>query len=86
MARTRIIANMSLSPEFSSLVNKITREKKISRSELLRRALRQYIASERRWERIRTWGQETVRKFGIKNDVDVERIVDEYRKSREVIL
>ena len=78
-----MIANMSLSPEFYSAVDKMAREKKISRSELLRRSLRQYIASERRWRLIRTWGKETTKRLGIKGESDVERIVDGYRKERE---
>jgi len=83
MSRGRMIANMSLSPEFYSVVNKMARKKKISRSELLRRSLRQYIASERRWRLIRAWGKETAKKLGMKGEPDVERIVDEYRKERD---
>jgi hypothetical protein len=55
------------------------KEKKISRSELLRRSFKQYIASEKRWQMIRAWGAESARKMNLKDERDLERIIHEYR-------
>jgi metal-responsive CopG/Arc/MetJ family transcriptional regulator len=83
MSRQRRIANMSLSPEIYAEVNNMAQQKGISRSELLRQALKQYVASEKRWQQIREWGTETTQQLGIKNERDIERIVDEYREKGE---
>jgi metal-responsive CopG/Arc/MetJ family transcriptional regulator len=83
MSRQRRIANMSLSPEIYAEVNNMAQQKGISRSELLRQALKQYVASEKRWQQIREWGTETTQQLGIKNERDIERIVDEYREEGE---
>jgi tRNA-specific 2-thiouridylase len=39
-------------------------------------------ASERRWQQIRQWGEETRRKSGIRNEDDVDRIVHESRQEK----
>jgi metal-responsive CopG/Arc/MetJ family transcriptional regulator len=68
---------MSLPPELYKEVDELAQQKGISRSELLRQALKQYVASERRWQQIRKWGEETAKRLGIKDEEDVERIIDE---------
>jgi len=83
MSRQRRIANMSLPPEIYAEVNNMAQQKGISRSELLRQALKQYVASEKRWQQIREWGTETTQQLEIKNEKDIERIVDEYREEGE---
>ncbi len=47
MSRKRMVINMSVSPELYSMINSVAAENEINRSELLRRSLKQYIASER---------------------------------------
>ncbi len=79
MARERVVVNMSVPPEIYALLDKTAREKKISRSELLRRSFKQYIASEKRWQMIRAWGAESARKMNLKDERDLERIIHEYR-------
>lgn len=79
MARERVVVNMSVPPEVYSLLKKTASEKKISRSELLRRSFKQYIASEKRWRMIREWGAESARKMNLKDERDLERIIHEYR-------
>jgi len=81
MKRQRVVVNMSVPPEFCSILNKTAKEKKISRSELLRRSFKKYIASEKRWQMIREWGSETAEKMNIKTDRDIEKIIDEYREN-----
>jgi CopG family transcriptional regulator/antitoxin EndoAI len=46
-----------------------------SRSELIRDALRQYLAS-RRWQRLRRWGAETAERLGLKSEEDVQRLIE----------
>jgi len=80
MTRKTKIINMSLPPEVYKELNKLAKEKRLSRSEILRRALKQYIASEKIWQQIYKWGEESARKLGIKNEEDVTRLIHEFRK------
>ena len=82
MARTTKIVNFSLPPEIYRWVDELAKQRKTSRSEVLREALKQYVASERRWQQIREWGEETAKRLGIKNEDDVDRIIHEYRKEK----
>ena len=82
MARTTKIVNFSLQPEVYRQVDELAKQRKTSRSEVLREALKQYVASERRWQQIREWGEETAKRLGIKNEDDVDRIIHEYRKEK----
>lgn len=82
MARTTKIVNFSLPPEVYRQVDELAQQRKTSRSEVLREALKQYVASERRWQQIRKWGEETARKLGIKSEDDVDGIIHEYRKEK----
>ena len=82
MARITKVVNFSLTPEIYEQVNKLAKQRQISRSQVLREALKQYFASERRWQQIRKWGEETAKRLKIKNEDDVERTIDEYRSCR----
>ncbi len=72
---------MSLPTEIYREMSKLAQRRKISRSELLRRALREYVASERRWQQIRKWGEKTAKKLKIQNEAEVEKLIYEFRKS-----
>ena len=82
MARTTKIVNFSLPPEIYKEVEELARQRETSRSQVLREALKQYVASERRWQQLRKWGQETTKRLGIKDEDDVERIIHEYREEK----
>lgn len=82
MARKTKIVNMSLPPEIYQEVEELARQKGISRSELLRQALKQYVASEKRWQEIRAWGEETARRLGIKDERDVDKLIHEFRREQ----
>jgi len=82
MARTTKIVNFSLPPEIYKEVEELARQRETSRSQVLREALKQYVASERRWQQLREWGQETTKRLGIKDEDDVERIIHEYREEK----
>ena len=82
MARTTKIVNFSLPPEIYKEVEELARQRETSRSQVLREALKQYVASERRWQQIRKWGVETAKRLAIKDEDDVERIIHEYREEK----
>jgi CopG family transcriptional regulator/antitoxin EndoAI len=82
MARKTKIVNLSLPQETYRQVEELADQMEVSKSELLREALKNYVASERRWQQIRQKGQETAKKFSIKDEDDVDRIIHEYRQER----
>jgi len=82
MARKTRVVNLSLPQEIYRQVEELADQMEISKSELLREALKQYVVSERRWRQIRQKGQETAREFSIKDEDDVDRIVHEYRQEK----
>jgi len=56
---------------------KIAKEENRSRSELMREALRRYIA-ERELRRLQRYGMKKAKELGLKEE-DVQRLIDEYR-------
>lgn len=60
----------------------MVKEKKVSRSEILREALKQYIKSEKLWQKIYKIGEETAKELNIKEE-DVERMIQEFRKEEK---
>ena len=80
MPRRTKIVNLSLPPEIYEEVKRLAELKGTSKSEILREALKRYIASEARWLRIRRWGEETALKLGIKDEDDVDRLIHEMRE------
>lgn len=79
--RTTKIQTISLPPEIVKQIEKIIKEEGMTKSELFREALREYIR-KRRWEKIREYGARKPAEFGIKEE-DVERLIDEYRYKKE---
>lgn len=82
MSRQTKIINMSLPKELYAQVDEIAKQRGVSRSLLLKEALKIYIDEERRWQQIRKWGEETTKRLGIKDETDVERIREEYWEER----
>jgi len=80
MMRTTKIQSISLPPEIVKQIEKIIKEEGMTKSELFREALREYIR-KRRWEKIREYGARKAAELGIKEE-DVERIIDEYRHKK----
>ncbi len=77
--KTKVI-NFSLPLELYKKTENLARRKKVSKSQILREALQTYIASEERWEKLRTWGTETAKLLNLKNEEDIENLVHEYRE------
>ena len=68
---------ITLPPKLYRLADKIASEEGRTRSELLREALRRYLA-ERTWKRLQAYGQKRARELGIKEE-QIENLIDEGR-------
>lgn len=79
MRSTKLIT-VSLMPEFLERLNALAKEESRTRSELLREALRCYIA-DKEFKRLQEYGQKKAAKLGLKED-DVERLIGEYRNEQ----
>lgn len=79
--RTTKPITVSLPADLLREARRVAREDARSRSELIRDALRQYLAS-RRWQRLRQWGAETAERLGLKTEEDLQRLLDEVRFGR----
>lgn len=77
MRATRPIT-ISLPEELLRDTERIAKEESRTRSELIRDALRQYLAS-RRWQRLRQWGADTAERLGLKTEGDLQRLLDQAR-------
>jgi len=71
---------MSLPFDVYAQVEELAQQKGVSKSQLLKESLKQFIASERRWQQIRKWGENTAQRWGIKDEGEVEEIIHEQRK------
>lgn len=78
MPRISKVTTLSLPPKMVAEANKIAKEENRTKSELFREALRLYIEM-RRWQKIRKWGEETVREKDIK-EKDVDDLINDVRK------
>lgn len=76
MARETKIITVSLLPAVAAEIDRLAAEENRTRSEMVREAFRQYVTYGR-WWRIRRWGDETAREFGIRTEADVDRILHE---------
>ena len=77
--RTTKLITVSLPPSLLKDVERVAKEEKRTRSELLREALREYIAT-RRWRLIRRWGEAAARSAGVRDEEDIERAIEAYRR------
>ena len=75
--------NIALPKELVKKVDRAAKKEYRNRSELIREALRVYLADMESWEEIFAAGKEAGKKAGIKSEADVNRIVYEYRHGRK---
>lgn len=80
--KQRKILNISLPAKMYFEIERSAVREASTKAELAREAIRQYLADKRDWQKIFKLGRATAKKFGIKNEDDVERIVDEIRCSK----
>ena len=68
--------SISLPPVIARILDKIRRELGQSRSSFIARLIKDYQA-EKDWEEIYKLGRQTAKKFGIKSEADVLRILND---------
>ncbi len=73
--RTTKLITISIMPEFLEEIEKLAKEERRTKSELVREALRCYIA-ERELKRLQRYGMKKAIELGLK---DVQRLIDENR-------
>jgi predicted transcriptional regulator len=83
MARQTKIVNMSIPVKLYRAVEDLAKKRDTTRSDILRESLEQYVVSEQNWQEIYRAGEESAKKLGIKNEGDIERLVEEYRHERK---
>jgi Arc/MetJ-type ribon-helix-helix transcriptional regulator len=79
--RTTKPITVSLPADLLRETQRVAREDARTRSDLIRDALQQYLAS-RRWRRLRQWGAEAAERLGLKSEADLQRLLDEVRAER----
>jgi metal-responsive CopG/Arc/MetJ family transcriptional regulator len=78
--RSTKVTSLSLPPKLLRAAELLARREGRTRSELLREALRRYLADSR-WRELQEFGRSQARKLGIEES-DVERLIAEYRSER----
>ena len=79
--RTTKPITVSLPTDLLRETQRVARDEARTRSELIRDALRQYLAT-RRWQRLRQWGADTAERLGLKTEADLQHLLDEARSRR----
>ncbi|MCL6635613.1 MAG: ribbon-helix-helix protein, CopG family [Peptococcaceae bacterium] len=77
--RETLVWTISIPPELAREAAILAQKEKRTRSEMVREALRQYIAN-RTLEQIQAQAAARVRELNIFNESDVEELIDEIRK------
>ena len=78
--RTTKLLSVSLMPDFLEEIERVAKEEKRTKSELVREALRRYLA-ERQWERLSRYAQIKAATTGITTEDDIQRLIDEARSA-----
>lgn len=75
--------NIALPKDLVKKVDERARKEYKNRSELMREALRIYLADRQEWEDLLDYGKKVGKKMGIKSEEDVNKIVYEHRHGRK---
>ncbi len=78
--RASIVTSLSIPPKLLREAERLAKREGRTRSELMREALRRYMADSR-WRELQEFGRTQARKLGI-TEADVERLVREERAER----
>lgn len=74
--------NIALPQDLVKKVDTQAKKEYRNRSELIREALRVYLARNQAWEQIFQAGKEAANKAGVKTEEDVIKIVRQYRRGQ----
>lgn len=80
--RTTKPITVSLPLDLLEETQRAARAEARTRTDLIRDALRHYLAS-RRWQRLRAWGAETAHRLGLNTEADLQRLLDCARLRRD---
>jgi len=72
----RQVVSISLYKKYLKKLDKMSKKEDKSRSQLVRELIDKY-ETDKEWEQIREWGRETAKKFNIKSEEDVLRIIND---------
>lgn len=78
--RSSRVVTISLPPRLFQRVMKTARSKGMTRSELVREALRRYEFEEQEWQALFDYGRRKAHATGIRTEEDVERLIDASRR------
>ena len=76
--RTTKPVTISLPTNILRETERIAKEELRTRTDVIREALNQYVAS-RRWRRLRQWGAQTAERLELKTEEDLPRLLDRVR-------
>jgi len=81
LGRRSKVLSLSVSPEIARELDNIARTEDKSRSEIFKDMFRTYKESvaERQWRELFSFGKETAKKFNIKDEEELFRILDKER-------
>ncbi|MHB0867093.1 MAG: ribbon-helix-helix protein, CopG family [Thermoleophilia bacterium] len=81
LGRTTKVMTFSLPPETARTLDRLAHEERKNKSQLIREMVEVYeqMRAEKEWQELRAHGSATAKKFGIKSEKDIERIVHEVR-------
>ena len=74
------VMTISLPPRLFGRIMKTARDKGMTRSELVREALRRYATEEQEWQALFDYGRRKAQAAGIRTEKDVERLIDASRR------
>jgi Arc/MetJ-type ribon-helix-helix transcriptional regulator len=74
--------SITLPPELLIKAQQVAQREHRTMSELFREALRRYMSRDEQWERLLIRTRAKGKALGITNQADVERLSDEYRRSK----
>jgi CopG family transcriptional regulator/antitoxin EndoAI len=77
----RMTANISFQEGLLRQIDEMAREQSMSRSELIREAVRIYIERKNRWKDIFVYGEKQVRRLRL-TESDVESEIGPYRRAK----
>lgn len=76
--RTTKPITISLPTNILRETERIAKEEVRTRTDVIRDALNQYVAS-RRWQRLRQWGAQTAERLTLKTEEDLQSLLDRVR-------
>lgn len=81
--RSARTVSITLPPDLLLKAQKLAQREHRTMSELFREALRRYMAGDNQWTSLLKRTRAKGRVLGIANEDDVERLSDEYRRSKQ---